>query len=73
MKNSQKAYFEEILSMIKVIIAILAYANGLKTLCVIFIILAAFDFMCGAKFAIKGLLNRKRKNRPTIIDKQATK
>ena len=60
MTNSKKAYFEEILAMLKVIIALIAYFVGLKYIAAIFSVWAIFDFYCAIKYALKSVINIKK-------------
>lgn len=44
--DRKDAYFEEIIFSLAVIVAVLAYQNGIKWLMWLFIVKAAWDFYC---------------------------
>lgn len=66
-KDEEKCYYEEILFLLDVIIALFCYSNRYVIFTYIFGLKAAFDFYCSNKYAFKSLKNKQRKGAKGVV------
>lgn len=63
MNNTQKSYIEEILMMLKLILAIICYQNGLMFCATLSLSLAIFDFFCALRYAKRAIDDERKEKK----------
>jgi len=60
LSNEEKCYYEEIIFLFAVIIALFCYSQGYIILTLLFVLKAGCDFYAATKYAIKSIINERK-------------